>query len=314
MADRPDQPARVKKHANRYAGARALVVLGGSSGAGGISQMSLDLYEVIDEIADELAERGVYLPDAYKRRDPDEPGRALKERDEDRLFRLTMRRFRTQKRKIVASLKLILPPVKAITTPGPGDWMKSIPDDVFIDPETERLLLKLLVAMVLRGVEVFKQQTNLQVDWTLVNTSVVKWAREYLSEFLRGLDDTTRKALREALEAFASQPGFTIADVAKVLPFDEARALRIARTEITRIYAEAAQEAGRALKEQYPGVRVEKRWFTNNDSLVCPICSPLNGKIVEVDDGFGVEPGEVGLLHPPAHPGCRCWISTRTRI
>lgn len=276
--------------------------------------LNLELYEVVDAIADELGARGVYLPEAYKRRDPREPGRILKERDEDQLFRLTMRRFRMQKGKISAALEMILPPTKAIMVPGPKDWMNSLPDNVFLDPETEAQLLKLLVAMALRGVEIFKQQTNMQVDWTLVNTRVAKWAREYMSEFLSGLDETTSKALREALEAFATQPGFTIADVAKVLPFGEERALQVAITEVTRVYAEAAMEAGRDLKKQYPDVRVVKRWWTNRDDRVCTICQPLHGMTVEIDDGFGVEPGEAGLLNPPAHPGCRCWISTTTEL
>jgi len=276
--------------------------------------MTLELYEVIDEIIDDLKVRGVDLPDAFKRRDPREPGRALKEQDEDRLIRLVKRRFRAQSKGIRAYLETVLPPTKAITTPGPEEWLEGLPEGALRDQVTEALLLKFFIDVAQRGVYLFRAQLTLQVDWTLVNTRVARWAREYMTKWLEGLDNTTRKALREALEAFVTQPGFTIGDVMKVLPFDEDRALRIATTEITRIYAEAEIEAGHELKEQYPDVRVVKTWHTNNDDRVCPICEPLNGQIVEVDDGFGVEAGEAGLLNPPAHPGCRCWISTRTDI
>ena len=276
--------------------------------------MTLELYEVIDAIADELAVKGITLGQAYKRRDPDEPGRALKERDEDRLLRLVKRRFAAQRRGVRSYLETVLPPVKAITTPGPDEWLAGLPPGALSDAETERLLLKLFIDIARRGVEVFTLQTSSILDRTQVNTLAAKWAREYVTEWLAGLDDTTRTALREALESFVTQPAFTMDDVISVLPFGEDRALRVAVTEVTRIYAEAAQQAGRELKKQYPDVRVEKRWWTNRDDRVCPICAPLHGAIVEVDDGFGVEPGEVGLLTPPAHPGCRCWISTRTQI
>jgi len=276
--------------------------------------MTLELYEVIDAIADELAVKGITLGQAYKRRDPDEPGRALKERDEDRLLRLVKRRFAAQRRGVRSYLETVLPPVKAITTPGPDEWLAGLPPGALSDAETERLLLKLFIDIARRGVEVFTLQTSSILDRTQVNTLAAKWAREYVTEWLAGLDDTTRTALREALESFVTQPAFTMDDVISVLPFGEDRALRVAVTEVTRIYAEAAQQAGRELKKQYPDVRVEKRWWTNRDDSVCPICAPLHGAIVEVDDGFGVEPGEVGLLTPPAHVSCRCWISTRTRI
>lgn len=73
--------------------------------------------------------------------------------------------------------------------------------------------------------------------------------------------------------------------------------------------------AGREMREQFPDVRVVKKWYTNEDDRVCDICGPLgDGDWIPIDEGFGVEEGEAGLMEPPAHPNCRCWISTSTAL
>ena len=55
--------------------------------------MFVDVYKAIDDIADFLVAQGVEIPDAYKRRDPREPGRTEKEMFEDKLARLVRRRW-----------------------------------------------------------------------------------------------------------------------------------------------------------------------------------------------------------------------------
>lgn len=49
--------------------------------------------------------------------------------------------------------------------------------------------------------------------------------------------------------------------------------------------------------------KVKRRiiWNTANDELTCPICEPLNGKIVEAGKPFAP-----GIYNEPAHPNCRC--------
>jgi len=101
----------------------------------------------------------------------------------------------------------------------------------------------------------------------------------------------------------------TIGDVVNLLPYTESRALLIATTETTRVYAEANLLAGEALKKEYPDVQVIKRFFTNRDDRVCPLCAPLHGQEVEIGETF-----EGGYDGPPIHCGCRCWVETTTRI
>jgi SPP1 gp7 family putative phage head morphogenesis protein len=83
----------------------------------------------------------------------------------------------------------------------------------------------------------------------------------------------------------------------------------IATTEITRAYAEANQIAGEALAKEFEGVPVVKIWYTNEDDKVCPICGEFDGKEIPIDESFGE-----GVKNPPAHPNCRCWTTTSTRI
>jgi SPP1 gp7 family putative phage head morphogenesis protein len=110
---------------------------------------------------------------------------------------------------------------------------------------------------------------------------------------------------------FIKTPGFTIGDAMNLLSkdFDKEKAELIARTEITRAYAWDAQTKGEKQKKEYPDLRVTKTWYTCNDDRVCDICSPLNGKEVDIDKPF-----TEGVFIPPAHAGCRCWISSSTRI
>jgi len=83
----------------------------------------------------------------------------------------------------------------------------------------------------------------------------------------------------------------------------------IAITEITRAYAISEQKEGEKLKREWKDVPVVKTWTTNNDFLVCPICRELDGKEVEIDEHFAND-----IFIPPAHPGCRCWISASTAL
>ena len=243
--------------------------------------MTIAIYKAIDAIADTLKARGVSLPDDIKRRDPKEPGRAMKEQYEDKLMKLVLRRFRIQRRNIAAYLAHYRPAVKG----GPDDFLGNMPDDLFSADDVETLLLRLFIAASQDGVELFSLTSTIGLDWSLVNTQAAAWAREYVMGsgkhvgLVNMLDDTTKDALRNALVNFVEVPGYTIGDVVRVLPLDEKRALRVAVTEITRIFSEADNLAGLALKEQFPDVRVVKTWFTSADDRVCPVCGPLHDEI-----------------------------------
>jgi len=115
--------------------------------------------------------------------------------------------------------------------------------------------------------------------------------------------------LQGIFKTFIDTPGMTIGDVVNMLPYTEVRALMIATTETTRVYAQAELLAGEALLKEFPGVQIIKRWWTNYDDRVCELCQPLHGKEVEQGGLFDSQ-----FEGPPAHVGCRCWLSTTTRL
>lgn len=73
------------------------------------------------------------------------------------------------------------------------------------------------------------------------------------------------------------------------------RALTLARTEVIRAHAEGAIDGMEALGVEEIGVAVE--WSTAEDSIVCPLCRPLDGIILSIEEAHGMF---------PRHPNCRC--------
>lgn len=235
---------------------------------------------------------------SIKTRDPREPMRMEKIRTERKIRALMIRRLQRQLemlqfwgiQKAKPRLKIDLP-----------EWE----DDDFIDE-----LIAIIFAAGRYGIELFEDQVGIGLDYTLANARALTWAREYTFKLVKGIDDTTVKILQEAVSSFIETPGFNIGDIIDQLTqmgFTEKRASTIAVTETTRAFAEGQKEAGRILREENPGVKVVKTWFTNNDDRVCDICGPLDGQTVDYDEPWP-EDG------PPAHVNCRCWIEFNTRI
>jgi SPP1 gp7 family putative phage head morphogenesis protein len=149
------------------------------------------------------------------------------------------------------------------------------------------------------------------INFSTKNISLAGWALDQIGSTYPGLTDEQKGRLRQAISIFIQTPEFTIGHVMKSLSadFDEQTAELVAITEITRAYGYKAQKDGESRRSQFPDVPVEKTWFTNNDDRVCPICRGLHGKTVDIDQSFSE-----GVFLPPAHAGCRCWMSSRTNI
>jgi len=76
------------------------------------------------------------------------------------------------------------------------------------------------------------------------------------------------------------------------------RAKVIARTEIVRSHAEGQLDSFEFLGVEEVGIMAE--WSTAEDDRVCPMCAPLEGVVMTIEEARG-------LL--PRHPNCRCaWI------
>jgi SPP1 gp7 family putative phage head morphogenesis protein len=155
--------------------------------------------------------------------------------------------------------------------------------------------------------------------WATINEQVVEWANTYYTATdpafvgsVPNLDQTSREQVADAFARWnrgelndGRQGGLPalVLELERVDTFGPARAERIAVTETTRIFSEAEATAADAT----PELEV-KRWDTAFDDLVCPICEPLNGRVVDKDDEF-----EQGLDKPPAHVNCRCGVTYLSR-
>lgn len=137
--------------------------------------------------------------------------------------------------------------------------------------------------------------------WELANNAAAAWAINF-GQTLAGmmLMTTTERIQNEVAEYIMNSQ--TIGELIQRIRwgnvYSEERARQIAVTEVTRAFAEGNRAAWQA-----SGVIERKEWRTNNDELVCPVCGPLAGKVVGLDEEFAD-----GIDGPPAHPRCRCWI------
>ena len=260
-------------------------------------------------MTDVLLQEAIYKARVYSglksERDPAEPGYAAKTKLQADIVQVVARHWRKQKKAIKEQMGFYFPGRKAELNIG----AIRVPDDA----EFMAQLINLLILGYVGGVGLFLEGVSIGFDPTLTNAEASRWAKQYTTGLIKDIDETTEKAVRRVVADFIDTPGMTIGDVAKRLPFKGYRAKMIAVTETTKAYAEGQLETGRRLAEEWPGVRVVKKWYTNNDSIVCEICGPMNGQEVAIDEMFTTGLGEK-IEAPPVHPNCRCWIGTRTRI
>lgn len=142
------------------------------------------------------------------------------------------------------------------------------------------------------------------------NPKATDWAREHAAELVKGLSDTSRDEIREAVEA-AFEEQIDVDELASELTDllgDAERAELIARTETMRASNEGQQAAwDQALDTGLLTGREKQEWITTPDDRLCPICEPLDGQVTDLDGKFDVDGEQVDS--PPAHPNCRCTVA-----
>jgi len=155
------------------------------------------------------------------------------------------------------------------------------------------------------------------ISWDMVNQAVLDWVLGsgrlmpmgrhddgYVDSIMLALYMTSERQIRQSIGEWVSNglPLHSLITQLERSVYSEQRAKIIAVTETTRAYAEGNRAAWRV-----SGVIERMRWQTSVDEMVCPVCRPLSGQIVEVTaDGWQ---GESGVVFPPAHPRCRCWVT-----
>lgn len=186
----------------------------------------------------------------------------------------------------------------------------------FWDDELKRALdlfgpvmLRILFAGATGGASALPAGVEILIDWDVVNEDALHWLNTHGLRWLAKINDTTRRQVVGAIDSWVRSGEHMSVLEQRLLPIlGPGRAERIAVTEVTRMYAEGNLAAWRST-----GVVGGKRWQTGMDDLVCPICAPLQGKIVGLTDGWTMDEsgnvvGGLGLLAPPAHTRCRCYL------
>ena len=148
-------------------------------------------------------------------------------------------------------------------------------------------------------------ETSIGVDWGLINENAIDWASQYTFGLVRGMTETSRRLLRNSIDAYFRNPT-TLGDLQNRLlsAFGSQRAEMIAVTEVTRAAAEGEQRVVDQIIADNPGMESIDIWLTNKDDLVCPICAPRQNK----------PRGSNWTENPPAHPRCRCSLRHDFRL
>lgn len=134
------------------------------------------------------------------------------------------------------------------------------------------------------------------MEYEIIISAASQWASSYSFELVRGINNTSRTQLQALFGRFFNEP-VPLRELTQKLTqlYGPVRAEMIAVTEVTR-----AASAGQALVVsdlRRQGVGMISIWRTQADEIVCPICSPRDGKLR----------GDGWTLDPPAHVRCRCW-------
>ena len=137
-------------------------------------------------------------------------------------------------------------------------------------------------------------------------------------EFCEATQDSTAQDIATALDQLRKEitEGLIEGDVKNAMMqrvqkvFENAsnnRAFNIGVTEASR-----GQHQAMMITAKESGVVTGKTWLLSNDA--CPLCKPLNGKTVGLDENFTKDGTGVysDIKCPPRHPQCRCTLLLET--
>lgn len=141
------------------------------------------------------------------------------------------------------------------------------------------------------------------------NPGVIEWVKGHAGETISNISEDTRAQIRDVIEeAFADQ--FDVDDLADEIADligDADRAEVIARTEVQRASNQGQLEAwDQATDAGLLTGNEQKEWIVTPDDRLCPVCEPMDGQNVGLNEDFDVDGDRID--GPPAHPNCRCTL------
>lgn len=146
-----------------------------------------------------------------------------------------------------------------------------------------------------------KAGIEIPVDWNLLAEQARDFAKSYVYNLIKNLDDTTMKVVQKAVAAWieSGEPLSALRSRLSEIFNDSTRAQLIAQTESTRAFAAGAQESYRRADIKKVTWNTVRMPVGDSPGDVCPICHEFEARGPQPVDSF--DP-------PPAHPGCRCWL------
>jgi len=153
---------------------------------------------------------------------------------------------------------------------------------------------------------------GIEIGFDLLNPHVIYFLNTEAAQYIKGINETTRKALQaqliEGVEAGESIPKLTDRISAVFADAKGRRAITIARTEVVR-----ASNFGGWEGMKQGGVE-EKEWLATRDSRVRDSHLATDGQIQPVDKPFtlgsgaqAMYPGNTGI--PEEDINCRCTVA-----
>jgi len=145
------------------------------------------------------------------------------------------------------------------------------------------------------------RQLGISGSFKLTNEEILTRIREKAVLRVTGFDEHSKRVLARIV-ARGIRDGLTVEELASRIKnvftdMSDARALAIAQTEVTDLWAEVSQEVGRR-----NGLD-NHTWHTELDDVTCEECAPNDGVTVAIGAQF-----PSGHSAPAVHPRCRCWL------
>lgn len=176
-------------------------------------------------------------------------------------------------------------------------------------------ILKFLIWGGERGGQASLDKFGVSAVFNLTNNELVSFFENHANLLIQSVDNYSAKWIARTLQRGAEQ-GWGPRMIADGLLesgtiLTRIRADRIAITELAYGMTHVELESYRHM-----GIE-EKVWRTSKDELVCPICLPLDGTVISIDDPFSAtretkNGNKVTLVEgPPAHPSCRCFVEQK---
>lgn len=162
-----------------------------------------------------------------------------------------------------------------------------------------RAIIDAITELIATGGQAGELTYGIDIGMSTLHEDVMTAARTQVAQLVSQVTNTTRDLIRKSI-AQSIDAGEDITksvERLKNVVNNPVRAELIARTESVNSY-----QTGLATFAGKTGA-VSKEW----ECLIgaCPICSPLNGVVVGIDDQFTLGNG-VKVDRPAGHPACRC--------